>query len=179
MSVQTESAIRLTTLKTNIENKTGATYTNLTEGINALIDGYGQDGLPEIVQPGDTPILDAWTVASISNTTAYEDTGAAVTIPKAGTYRFRVFAWGSSTYTYGTTTNAKVVIYKNNEIVSTTESEIPKIAQQQITIDLECNANDEIKLYAMGAASSYGGTGYGDYVNISANVLGFVVCVNK
>lgn len=179
MSVQTESAIRLMALKTNIENKTGASYTNLTEGINALMDGYNQSGLPESIQPGDTPVLGAWTVASISNTTAYEDTGAAVTIPKAGTYRFRIFAWGSSQYTYGTTANAKVVIYKNDEMVSTTESEIPKIAQQQITIDLECNANDEIKLYAIGAASSYGGTNYGDYVNISANTLGFVVCINK
>jgi hypothetical protein len=41
MSIELESAARLTALKQGIEAKTGETYADLTEGVNALIEGFG------------------------------------------------------------------------------------------------------------------------------------------
>lgn len=44
MSVDFESAARLSALKRGIEAKTGETYPDLTGGVNALIAGFGQGG---------------------------------------------------------------------------------------------------------------------------------------
>lgn len=44
MSIEFESASRLAKLKSGIERKTGESYENLTEGVNALIAGYGSGG---------------------------------------------------------------------------------------------------------------------------------------
>lgn len=44
MSITLESVKRINTLKNSIEATTGETYANLTEGIQALKDGYGQGG---------------------------------------------------------------------------------------------------------------------------------------
>lgn len=44
MSVELESAARLNALKQGIEAKTGETYPDLTDGVNALIAGFGQGG---------------------------------------------------------------------------------------------------------------------------------------
>lgn len=49
MSVEFESAKRLDALKQGIEAKTGETYANLTDGVNALIAGYGQGGEDDFV----------------------------------------------------------------------------------------------------------------------------------
>lgn len=44
MSINLESAARLNALKSGIEAKTGERYTDLTDGVNALIAGFGQSG---------------------------------------------------------------------------------------------------------------------------------------
>jgi hypothetical protein len=44
MSVELESAKRLDALKQGIEARTGETYADLTDGVNALIAGYGSGG---------------------------------------------------------------------------------------------------------------------------------------
>lgn len=44
MSVDFESAARLASLKQGIEAKTGETHATLTDGVNALIAGFGQGG---------------------------------------------------------------------------------------------------------------------------------------
>lgn len=44
MSVEIESAKQLAALKSSIEAKTGETYANLTEGVQALLDAYGNSG---------------------------------------------------------------------------------------------------------------------------------------
>lgn len=44
MSVDFESAVRLAALKSGIEAKTGESHATLTDGVNALIAGYGQGG---------------------------------------------------------------------------------------------------------------------------------------
>lgn len=44
MSVNLESAARLASLKQGIEAKTGETHATLTDGVNALIAGFGQGG---------------------------------------------------------------------------------------------------------------------------------------
>lgn len=49
MSVEFESAKRLDALKQGIEAKTGGTYADLTDGVNALIAGYGQGGDDDFV----------------------------------------------------------------------------------------------------------------------------------
>lgn len=177
MSIQTESATRLMALKDSIENKTGATYTNLTDGINALINGYGtgvgSGDLPEVIQPGDTPIRGSW-VAFTTTETTDTDTGASITIPKAGTYRFRIFAWYSSTYSYGTQTYPTVSLCKNNNIADSSTVTLSNTASSPIIIELECEKDDTINLYTKGAKGSYAG-----YTDMSANTFGFVACINK
>lgn len=50
MSVEFESAARLAAMKSGIEAKTGEAYADLTEGVQALVDGFGQGGgLPSLV----------------------------------------------------------------------------------------------------------------------------------
>lgn len=44
MSIKLEAAVRLNALKQGIESKTGETYADLTVGVQALVDGYGQGG---------------------------------------------------------------------------------------------------------------------------------------
>lgn len=178
MSIQTESATRLIALKDSIENKTGATYTNLTDGINALINGYGtgigSGDLPEVIQPGDIPILGSWVARTITETTD-TDTGASITIPKTGTYRFRIFAWYSSSYYSGSNQSYPTIsLYKNNNIIDSSTTNLDSAANNSIVIELECEKDDVIKLYAKGATSNYG-----TYLNMSANTFGFVACINK
>ena len=63
MSVDFESANRITSLKQGIEATTGESYADLTEGVQALKDGYGQGGKPEqektveITENGTTDVL--------------------------------------------------------------------------------------------------------------------------
>ena len=44
MSIELEAATRLVNLKQGIEAATGETYPDITDGVNALISGYGQGG---------------------------------------------------------------------------------------------------------------------------------------
>lgn len=58
MSAEFESAVRLAAMKSGIEAKTGGTYTDLTAGVQALVDGYGVGSAPvltnlEITENGE------------------------------------------------------------------------------------------------------------------------------
>lgn len=55
MSIELESAKRINNLKQGIEATTGETYNDLTEGVQALKDGYKQGGEP--IEPGK-PYID-------------------------------------------------------------------------------------------------------------------------
>lgn len=71
MSVEFESAARLATLKSGIESKTGETYADLTEGVQALMDGYGQGAGEDYLAFALTNTLTDYSNTEITNIIAY------------------------------------------------------------------------------------------------------------
>ncbi len=66
------SVDRINALKSGIESKTGETYTDLTAGVQALVDGYGQGGGGEDYLAGRiTNTLVEYTNSDITNVTQY------------------------------------------------------------------------------------------------------------
>lgn len=97
MNVELESAARLNALKQGIEAKTGETYPDLTDGVNALIAGFGQGGADA------EAIIDAFITGSIttdinSNVETIRQYALSdcenitnMKFPKAETVQFRAF----------------------------------------------------------------------------------------
>ena len=123
--------------------------------------------LPDVITPGDTPILGDWSGGYVSSTTV-TDTGLSVTVPKDGTYRFYVPAYSASSYTMGGSSTPSVYLYKNGAQAAETTTESSPTAP--ISLDLECAAGDVISVWAKGAGSNYTTTG--------VRALALIACVN-
>ena len=121
-------------------------------------------GLPAVITAGDTPILGSWSGKTVTNTTP-TDTGLSVTIPKDGTYRFKVCAYAASSYARQ---QPSVYLYKNgsqasSKTLSTTAQTTPW------SVDLECAAGDVISVWGAAAGSSYS--------KVSPTAMALVACV--
>ncbi len=123
-------------------------------------------GLPETITAGDTPVLADWTGSTVSATTE-TDTGLGVSVPKAGTWRFKVIASKSSSYGTGTS-NPEIYIYRNNSKTQT--QALDSTVGNVIDFDVACTAGDTIKVYAKAVKSTYSTT------SVTATAL--IACVN-
>lgn len=105
--------------------------------------------VPSTITAGDTPVLVSSTMAYTCTATSMTKTGISVTVPRAGTYRFK-FSCGR-TNTSGTWT---AQLYKNDSAVSGATA---TWSQYQGTYNgtITCNANDTIEIYARSRGSSY------------------------
>lgn len=105
--------------------------------------------VPTTITAGDTPVLCSSTLAYTCTATSMTNTGISITVPRAGTYRFK-FSCGR-TNTSGTWT---AQLYKNGSAVSRATA---TWNQYQGTYNgtVTCNANDTIAIYARSRGSSY------------------------
>ena len=123
-------------------------------------------GLPDTITAGNTPVLADWEGSTVSATTE-TDTGLGVSVPKAGTWRFKVIASKSSSYGTGTS-NPEVYIYRNNSKTKT--QALNSSVGNVIDFDVACTAGDTIKVYAKAVKSTYSTT--------SVNATALIACVN-
>lgn len=107
------------------------------------------DGAPSTIVAGDTAVLSSSTMAYTTTSTSMTATGISISIPKAGTYRFK-FSCGR-TSTSGTWT---AQLYKNGSAVSGATATWSQY-QGTCSVDITCNAGDTIEIYARSRGSNY------------------------
>ena len=115
-------------------------------------DGGGSGtgiSIPDTIIAGDTPVLVSSTMAHTCTSTSATATGISITVPRAGTYRFRFPC--ARTNTSGTWT---AQLYKNGTAVSGATATWNQY-QGTCSADVQCNANDKIEIYAQSRGSSY------------------------
>ena len=119
----------------------------------------GGGGLPAEIVAGDTPVLmDGRVVTAISS--SYNATAMTITIPKAGTYRFKWSMGGAySGYTRATR------LHKNGVAAGTEHSDSTQ-SDIYCTDDIECAAGDVMTMYVKGY--NYWGKYYGTAGNLVA-----------
>ena len=105
--------------------------------------------IPDTIVAGDTPVLVSSTMAHTCTATTATATGISITVPRAGTYRFKFSC--ARTNTSGTWT---AQLYKNGTAVSGATA---TWNQYQGTYDgtVTCAANDKIEIYATSRGTSY------------------------
>lgn len=156
----------------------GQTLIDLTEDTvteAALLSGYtahnaagepitgtasGGGGAPQTITAGDTPVLVDTRWARAESATALTATGIAVTVPRAGTYRFKWgFGGGSSGWSSYTVYSQ---LYRNGSAVGT---QLSVAGTTQASLDLACEAGDTVEIYLRGY--NYAGL-YGDAGGLAA-----------
>lgn len=123
--------------------------------------GGGFSGTPAA---GDTPVAADFTSVTVSETTA-TDTGISFTVPKEGTYRFKVSARSSASYGGGT---VYVYLYKNG---TQETSDTLTSTDAMYSHDILCAAEDVISVYAQGYSAS-------TWSKTSVIVSGLLVCID-
>ena len=113
------------------------------------ITSSGGITIPSTITAGDTPVLSSSTMAHTCTSTNMTATGISVTVPRAGTYRFK-FSCGR-TNTSGTWT---AQLYKNGSAISGATATWSSY-QGTYTGDISCAANDKIEIYVKSRGSSY------------------------
>lgn len=113
------------------------------------VAGGGGITIPSAITGGDTPVLSSSTLAYTCTSTSMTKSGISVTIPRAGTYRFK-FSCGR-TSTSGTWT---AQLYKNGSAISNATA---TWSQYQGTYDgtVSCAAGDVIEIYVRSRGSNY------------------------
>lgn len=109
----------------------------------------------------------SWATSKVTDSTNETDTGASLTIKKAGTYRFKVVASSSSSYS-GSSYPA-VYLYKNDSSIESASINTSSTLSLP-SFDVACAAGDIIKVYAKASGSSWSSS--------SALVYGLVGCIN-
>lgn len=138
-----------------IREKNGSTDTykvsEMAEAVRAIQTGSGSGGItiPSEIKAGNTPVLSSSTLAYTCASTYAVATGISITVPRAGTYRFK-FSCGR-TNTSGTWTTQ---LRKNGTAVSGATATWSSY-QGSCTADVSCNANDKIEIYAQSRGTSY------------------------
>lgn len=114
------------------------------------LDTSDEGGLPSVITAGDTPVLASSVMSYTRNATSMEASGIKITVPRAGTYRFKFSC--ARTATSGTFTTQ---LYKNGSAVSGATATWTN-RQGSCSANISCNANDTIEIYCRsGSTSNY------------------------
>ena len=153
----------LTDIADAIRAKTGSTATMTPSGMAALINGIETGGgAPSTITAGDTPVMmDGRVVTATSS--SWMETAMTITIPKAGTYRFK-WIMGDSYEGYRRATR----LYKNG-VAAGREHSSSNHGDINCTDDIECAAGDVMTMYIKGYRN------FGKYYGTAGNL---VVCIN-
>lgn len=124
---------------------------DVTNYASATVNVESSGGLevPSTITAGDTPVLVSSTMAHTCTSTSMTATGISITVPKAGTYRFK-FSCGR-TNTSGTWT---AQLYKNGSAISNATATWSSY-QGTYSGDISCAANDKIEIYVKSRGTSY------------------------
>ena len=117
--------------------------------VNVSSSGGGGITIPSTITAGDTPVLFSSTMAHTCTSTSATATGISITVPRAGTYRFKFSC--ARTNTSGTWT---AQLYKNGSAVSNATATWSSY-QGSYSGDIQCAANDKIEIYAKSRGTSY------------------------
>lgn len=126
----------------------GVTFTSAS---GLRVEGTAQigGGFPSTITAGDTPVLFSSTMAHTCTSTTATATGISITVPRAGTYRFKFSC--ARTNTSDTFT---AQLRKNGTAVSCATATWSSY-QGSCTADISCNANDKIEIYSQSRGTSY------------------------
>lgn len=173
-AIQTETKTATpTTSQQDVNHSTGKYMTKVTiAGVTAAIDSNIQagnikqgvtilgvtgtlSGGGSTLNPtaGDYPVVENAGIGRIA-ATSLTTTGISITIPVTGTYRLKWVAFRSST----SGTNSSRLYRKRNNTTSAIGTEITSWTSsyyQANTLDIACNAGDEIIVYARSRGTSY------------------------
>lgn len=116
--------------------------------VNVSSSGGGAN-IPSTITAGDTPVLASSTMAHTCTSTSATATGISITVPRAGTYRFKFSC--ARTNTSGTWT---AQLRKNGTAISGATATWSSY-QGSCSADVSCSANDKIEIYAQSRGSSY------------------------
>lgn len=139
--------------ETDAEVNTQSTLiSEIAETLANKTAGGGAGGgltIPTTITAGDTPVLFSSTMAHTCTSTTATATGISITVPRAGTYRFKFSC--ARTNTSGTWT---AQLRKNGTAVSNATATWNQY-QGSYSGDIQCNANDKIEIYATSRGTSY------------------------
>lgn len=128
----------------------------LIQQIKSALDGKTAGGgggggitVPSTIVAGDTPVLVSSTMMHTCTSTSATATGISITVPRAGTYRFKFSC--ARTNTSGTWT---AQLRKNGTAVSGATATWDNY-QGSYNGTVQCNANDKIEIYATSRGTSY------------------------
>ena len=113
------------------------------------VQSSGGITVPSTIAAGDTPVLSSEKLCYTCTATSMTDSGIYVTVPRAGTYRFK-FSCGR-TNTSGTWT---AQLYKNGSAVSNATATWSSY-EGSYNGTVTCAANDKISIYVKSRGSSY------------------------
>lgn len=119
------------------------------EGKTAGGGGGGGITVPDTITAGDTPVLVSTTMSHTCTSTSATATGISITVPRAGTYRFKFSC--ARTNTSGTFT---AQLRKNGTAISGATATWNSY-QGSYDGTVQCNANDKIEIYATSRGISY------------------------
>lgn len=128
---------------------------NIKNGVSILGVAGNYTGGGAVLTPtaGDYPVVENAGIGRIA-ATSLTTTGISITIPVAGTYRLKWVAFRSST----SGTNSSRLYRKRSNTTSAIGTEITTWTNsyyQANTLDIACNAGDEIIVYARSRGTSY------------------------
>lgn len=113
----------------------------------------GGSGLPSTIVAGDTPVLAASTGGAMISGTSMTKSGVSITIPIAGTYRFK---WFSAKLTdSGLSGTYASRLYKNGTAQGSSQTLSGDNAYKSCSLDLTCAAGDTVEIYAQCRGSGY------------------------
>lgn len=143
----------LDAMATNLGTAENAVDTQnaLIQQIKTALNGKAAGGItvPDNITAGDTPVLVSSAMAHTCTSTSATATGIYITVPRAGTYRFRFSC--ARTNTTGTWT---VQLRKNGTAISGATATWSNY-QGSYDGSVQCDANDKIEIYATSRGSSY------------------------
>lgn len=117
--------------------------------VNVNVASSGGITIPNTISEGNTPVLVSSTMAHTCTSTYATATGISITVPRAGTYRFKFSC--ARTNTSGTWT---AQLYKNGSAISNATATWSSY-QGSYNGTVTCAANDKIEIYAKSRGSSY------------------------
>lgn len=133
----------------NITTNGTHNVTNYASAVVNVSSTSGGTSIPSTITAGNTPVLSSSTMAHTCTSTSATATGISITVPRAGTYRFKFSC--ARTNTSGTWT---AQLYKNGSAVSNATATWSSY-QGSCSADVQCAANDKIEIYARSRGSSY------------------------
>lgn len=120
--------------------------------VNVNIASSG-GGVPSTIAAGNTPVMMASTLSVMCTSSSLKATGMKITVPFAGTYRFK---WYMAKLTdSGLSGTYASSLYKNGTAQGSSQSVSGDYGYKSCSADITCAAGDTVEVYGQCRSSSY------------------------